>query len=80
MQSSNARIGMILFVIYTLFYSGFVFLNAFYPKIMESTPIGGLNLAILYGMALIIAAFVMALLYGFLCRSNPPKPTDEKHP
>lgn len=70
MQSRNARIGLVMFAVYTAIYAGFVFLNAFYPKLMEITPLGGLNVAILYGMVLILTAFVMALLYGWLCRSD----------
>ena len=34
---------------------------------MEVTPFAGVNLAILYGFALILAALVFALLYGWLC-------------
>ena len=71
MQARNARIGLILFAIYLVFYSGFVMLNAFSPETMRVTPIEGVNLAVLYGFALIIAAFVMAMLYGFLCKSEP---------
>ena len=63
-MSRNARLGLVLFAIYLALYGGFVFLNAFNPKAMEWTPLGGINLAILYGFALIIAALVMALLYG----------------
>ena len=70
MQARNARIGLILFGIYLVFYTGFVLLNAMSPETMRATPIEGVNLSILYGFALIISAFVMALLYGFLCRSE----------
>lgn len=39
--------------------------------------IAGLNLAIIYGFALILGALVMALLYGLLCRSEAaPDKTD----
>jgi uncharacterized membrane protein (DUF485 family) len=71
MQTRNARIGLILFTIYLAFYLGFVFLNAFSPETMRATPIEGVNLAILYGFGLIVTAFVMAILYGFLCKEEP---------
>lgn len=58
---------MVLFLVYLLLYGGFVLLNAFWPEMMERTPLAGINLAILYGFGLIIAALVLALLYGFLC-------------
>ena len=68
MESRNARTGIVLFAVYLVLYERFVFLNAFFPETMEMTPVYGLNLAILYGFGLIIAALVLALLYGFLCR------------
>ena len=70
MKSSNARIGVQLFFVYLLFYSGFVLINAFAPTMMETTPIAGINLAILYGFGLIIGALVMALIYGALCSAE----------
>lgn len=67
--SRRARYGLALFAVYLLLYGGFVLLNAFAPEQMEQTPLFGVNLAILYGMLLIAAAFVLALVYGWLCRS-----------
>ncbi|SFI45085.1 DUF485 domain-containing protein [Planctomicrobium piriforme] len=66
-MSRNARIGLVLFAIYLVFYAGFVGLNAFSPETMAQTPIPNVNLAILYGFALIIVALVLSLLYGALC-------------
>jgi uncharacterized membrane protein (DUF485 family) len=66
----NARNGMVLFVVYLVFYGGFVGLNAFYPKQMEATPLWGINLAILYGAALIMLAMILALVYSWLCRGG----------
>lgn len=70
MANRNARIGLVLFVVYLLIYGGFVGLNAFSPETMDETPVAGVNLAILYGFGLIAAAFVLALLYGLLCRKE----------
>jgi uncharacterized membrane protein (DUF485 family) len=66
----RARYGLILFSIYLALYAGFMALNAFAPSIMESMPFAGVNLAILYGFALIIAAVILALLYAWLCRNS----------
>ena len=66
----NARYGMVLFSIYLAIYGGFVGLNAFRPDLMESTPAWGLNLAILYGLALIVIAMALALVYCWLCRGR----------
>jgi len=70
MQQRNSKIGFILFSIYLVLYGGFVFLNAFSPTTMEATPIAGVNLAILFGFGLIIAALVLSLIYGFLAGSD----------
>ena len=69
MESKNARLGLILFTVYTLFYAGFVLLNAFAADTMEWLPFAGINLAIWYGFCLIMA-FVLAGVYGFLCRER----------
>lgn len=66
----NSKLGLILFSVYLLLYGGFVLLNSFSPQSMEITPFAGINLAIVYGFGLIIAAFALAMLYGFLCRSD----------
>lgn len=72
MLDRNARIGLVLFAVYSAIYGGFVLLNAFSPETMEMTPIAGVNLAILYGFGLIIVAFVLAMFYGWLCRGGEP--------
>lgn len=66
----NLRIGLILFAVYSLLYLTFVLLCAFAPAVMEWRPAGGLNLAIWYGFGLILAALLVALLYGVLCRTD----------
>ena len=56
MQSNRSKLGLILFTLYLLLYGGFVLLNTFFPTSMEATPVAGVNIAILYGVGLIIAA------------------------
>jgi uncharacterized membrane protein (DUF485 family) len=65
----NARYGLVLFVLYFAFYALFVVLNAFLPSAM-SISVGGINLAVAYGMGLIVAALVLALIYCWLCRGG----------
>lgn len=64
----NRRLGLILFTVYLFLYGGFVLLNSFAPQAMEQTPLAGINLAISYGLGLIIAAFILAMIYGLGCR------------
>ncbi len=59
------------------FYAAFVALNAFDPKRMGEPFLAGVNLAIIYGLMLIIAAFVLALVYMFLCLHHH-EPTPEE--
>jgi uncharacterized membrane protein (DUF485 family) len=80
----NSRFGLWLFFIYLTLYGGFVLLNAFRPEIMETTPVAGLNLAVLYGFGLILGALALSLIYGlFSVDSNSAPggelPAREKH-
>ena len=66
MPPRQSPIGFLLFAVYLALYLGFVIINAFWPQMMKSTPIAGVNLAVLYGFGLIVTAIVMAFLYGFV--------------
>ncbi len=66
----NARVGLWLFGVYLLLYGGFMALNAFYPQRMAQPVMAGVNLAVTYGLVLIVAAFVLALIYMFLVRGR----------
>ncbi|HRI88657.1 MAG TPA: DUF485 domain-containing protein [Candidatus Hydrogenedentes bacterium] len=68
--SRNARYGLILFAVYVLLYGGFVFLAVFRTPVLGMVVPGGMNLAIAYGLVLIIAALVLALIYMALCRGS----------
>ena len=72
----NARMGLVLFFGYLALYGGFIYLSAFRRDVMARPSVGGVNLAIVYGFALIVAAFVLAVLYMFLCRREPEGPED----
>lgn len=77
-SARQTRYGQMLFVIYLLLYGGFVLLNAFAPSVMERMPFAGVNLAVLYGLALIAIAFVLALFYDWLCRFLARHPRDSE--
>jgi len=61
------RLGALLFMLYALVYAGFVAINLIRPVLMEKLVLGGLNLAVVYGMGLIVLALVMALGYNRAC-------------
>ena len=73
MQHRHSRRGITLFFVYLAFYAGFVMLAAFSPETLERTPLAGVNLAIWYGFALIVAALVLALIYGWFSRGAAPR-------
>ena len=64
------RLGIWMFVFYSLFYASFVAVNLLSPVAMATIVFAGLNLATVYGFALIIVAFVEALIYDALCRKK----------
>ena len=63
----KTKIGILLFAIYGLIYTGFVAANALVPQIMEKTVFFDLNLAVTYGFGLILLAIGMGLIYNHLC-------------
>ena len=74
----NVRIGLWLFAVYVLLYGGFMVLNAFFPQRMGTPVFSGVNLAVTYGLFLIVAAFLLALLYMFLVRGRADDRPEER--
>jgi len=77
MESRNAKFGFILFGIYLVLYGGFVLLNAFSPETMEEPGFAGVNLAVLCGFGLIVAALILALIYGTFCKTEDDQTPEE---
>ncbi len=65
--AKKSRLGVILFLVYTLIYSGFVIIGVSKPEIMGLHVLGKQNLAIVYGLGLIILAIVMGFVYNTIC-------------
>ncbi len=65
-SSYKSKIGISMFVVYTLVYFGFVAINALKPSLMEETVLGQ-TLAVTYGFGLLIFALVLAVVYNHLC-------------
>ncbi len=66
----KAKLGIRMFVLYSLFYAGFVAINLLSPQTMNLIIFAGLNLATVYGFALIIVALIEALIYDAMCRKK----------
>ena len=63
----RTRIGVQLFLLYALVYLIFVVINLVSPLMMENIVLFGMNLAVTYGIGLILFAIVLALVYSRLC-------------
>ena len=65
--AKKSKLGIILFIVYTLIYSGLVIIGLTKPELMGLELIGGQNIAIIYGFGLIILAIVMGFIYNYIC-------------
>lgn len=65
--SKKAKLGVRMFILYTLVYSGFVMIGLTRPELMGLDLIGGQNIAIIYGFGLILLAIIMGFIYNYLC-------------
>ena len=64
----KTRLGVWMFIIYCVVYAGFVFINVLTEgEAMQVIVFSGLNLAVVYGVGLIVFALVLALIYNWLC-------------
>ena len=78
----KTRLGLKLFIVYSLVYAGFVGINTVNPETMETLLFSGLNLAVVYGIGLILLAVLMGLVYNLMCSRAEdrltPEPVEEK--
>lgn len=66
-SKQKTKLGIILFFVYAIIYVGFVIIGLVYTNLMSIQVIAGLNLAVVYGMGLIILAAVMGYIYSLVC-------------
>ncbi|MCK4536030.1 MAG: DUF485 domain-containing protein [Desulfuromonadales bacterium] len=64
--SYKTKLGVSMFIVYTLVYAAFVGINAVSPAVMQKV-IFGQTLAVVYGMGLIVFALVLAIIYNHFC-------------
>lgn len=65
--AKKSKLGVTLFIVYTLLYSGFVMIGLMKPELLGAHVIGKQNLSIVYGFGLIILAIVMGFVYNAIC-------------
>ncbi|MGO1244583.1 MAG: DUF485 domain-containing protein [Sphingobacteriaceae bacterium] len=63
----KSRLGIRLFFVYLFFYAGFVAIGVFQYELLSIPIFGGLNLALGYGIGLIIFAVILGIIYNYLC-------------
>ena len=75
---AKAKLGIILFVVYSLIYAGFVAINTTRPELMETPMPLGVNLAVFYGFGLIIFAIILGVIYNMICTHYEKKLNNNK--
>jgi uncharacterized membrane protein (DUF485 family) len=75
-DAKNARLGMWFFAFYVLLYGGFIVIALIDYRILAKQVFGGINLAVAYGMLLIVAAIVLAVVYANMATAEP-EPVDK---
>ena len=68
-STRSAPLGLRLFALYLALYAGYMGATVLAPRWMAET-VGGINLAIVYGSALIVIALALALVYVTLLREG----------
>lgn len=66
-SKQKTRLGLILFLVYAVLYGTFVVIGLSYTELMGKKIIAGLNLAVVYGVGLILLAAVMGYIYSLVC-------------
>ena len=64
----KTKLGIRMFIIYTIVYAGFVAINATRPHLMQEIVFGQ-TLAVVYGFSLLALALVLAIIYNRLCNA-----------
>jgi len=63
----KAKLGIKLFWLYCIIYVGFVALAVFATETLKTPVLRGANLAIIYGLALIVFAIILGMVYNHVC-------------
>lgn len=63
----KSKLGIKLFWLYCVIYMGFVGIAVFATEVMKKPVLAGANLAIVYGLGLIVFAVILGLIYNHAC-------------
>jgi uncharacterized membrane protein (DUF485 family) len=73
----RAKLGVRLFLVYALVYGLFVVINLVDPVLMETIVLFGINLAVTYGLGLILFAIILAIIYNQRCAKMDAQMAEE---
>lgn len=77
--AKKAKLGVIMFVVYTVVYAGFVLIGLARPEWMGLEVIGSQNIAVIYGFGLIFLAIIMGFIYNYFCTRMENKMDGTNH-
>ncbi len=63
----KSALGIRLFFVYLILYTGFILIGVFQYELLSTQVIAGLNLALAYGIGLIVFAVIMGIVYNYYC-------------
>ena len=63
----KSALGIRLFFVYLICYAGFVVIGVFQYELLAVKVFGGLNLALAYGIGLILFAVILGVIYNYYC-------------
>ena len=66
-SKKKANLGVWFFFLYLLFYGGFVAIGVLNYELLGQKVFAGLNLALVYGIGLIVFAVLLGILYNNFC-------------
>jgi uncharacterized membrane protein (DUF485 family) len=68
-EDFKTRLGLVMFAFYFVLYIAFILICVLSPRTLGMDA-GSLNLAIVYGFALIVIAIVQAVVYNAICSKH----------
>lgn len=74
----KAKIGIWLFIFYSVVYAIFVALAVTYYESMKEIVFAGQNLAVVYGFGLIVFAVILGIIYNIICTRLEDKMNKEE--
>lgn len=66
-SEKKASLGIKFFFLYLFFYAGFVAIGVLNYELLAVEVFKGINLAVFYGIGLIVFAVLLGILYNYLC-------------